>query len=78
MQDAVDQITKFLIKNPVCALILPVLMGTGGFFTNLIVALDDGTLDTVELHQLLSGANGVQTVVLICIMVLLKNQQRKR
>jgi hypothetical protein len=58
-------------------LALPTLLGMLSFFGNLAVALSDGKLDGMEFHQLFSSANGIETFILMIIMVVLKNNNIK-
>lgn len=44
------------------------------FIGNLVVALQDGKLDTTEVHQLLSSANGLETLILFGLLWALKKK----
>ena len=42
------------------------------FGQNLIAASSDGVIDSTELHQLMGGADGIQMVIIIGVMIFLK------
>lgn len=44
------------------------------FLQNLAVFMSDGFLDSEELHKLLTGANGFETILLMAIMLLVKEK----
>jgi len=57
------------------ALSVPALLCFVTFITNLIAALEDGNIDSAELHQLLSSADGFETVLLVIIMFVLRSKK---
>lgn len=67
-----DWLKNAIKNNPFVSLILPMGLGAGSFFVNLLQALMDFNIDSAELQQLLASANALQTVLLIIIMFALK------
>lgn len=47
-----------------------------GFVTNLLAALSDGTIDSKETHELIAGANGVEAIVLLIVIYMLKRHKK--
>ena len=70
-----DWLKQIIKSHPHFAISIPMLLSCASFFGNLFTALSDGQLDGNELHQLLSSANGFETVLLIVIMVALKGKK---
>lgn len=70
-----EWLNDLIKKNPFAALFLPTGLGGLTFFGNLFIALSDGNLDGYELHQLLSSASGLETFLLVIIMVALRNDK---
>lgn len=67
---------KQIIKNhPNFAISVPTLLSCASFFGNLFTALSDGQLDGNELHELMSSANGCESLILIAIMVALRQKK---
>ena len=65
------------IKNkPHLALSVPMLLCFITFITNLVASLRDGVIDSAEFHQLLSTADGFETVVLVIVMIALKDKKK--
>ena len=62
--------------KPHLALSVPTVLCFISFVTNFIAAIKDGNIDNNELHQLLSSANGFETVVLVVIMFVLKDKKK--
>ncbi len=67
-----DWLNIFIKKHPIVSLIIPTSIGGLSFFGNLFISLSDGTIDTNEFHQLMSSANGFQTIILLVVMGALK------
>jgi hypothetical protein len=63
-----EWLNNFVKKHPIVSLIIPTSIGGLSFFGNLFIALSDGTIDTNEFHQLMSSANGFQTLLLLIVM----------
>lgn len=64
---------KTLVKEkPQTVLSAPVIIGLFSFVSNLFIALSDGKIDSTELHNLMSGASGFQTIILIVVIFVLK------
>ncbi len=55
---------------------VPALLCFVSFVTNLFLALSDGVVDSNELHQLLSTADGFESVVLFIVMLVLKGKKK--
>ena len=71
-----DKLRKILKEKPHIALTVPALLCFTTFLTNLFAALSDGNIDSNELHQLLSTADGFETVVLFAVMLVLKGKRK--
>ncbi len=67
---------KFLRSNAHVVITVPALLCFVTFITNLISALRDGNIDSVELHQLLATVDGFQTVVLCLIALALRDKKK--
>lgn len=63
-------------ENPNLVLSVPAVLCFITFVTNLVAALKDGVIDSSELHQLLSTADGFETVVLVVLMLILKRKKQ--
>jgi hypothetical protein len=63
-------------EKPHLVLSVPALLCFLTFITNLFAALKDGNIDGNELHQLLSTADGFETVVLLIVMVVLRDKKK--
>lgn len=67
---------KEKIKNhPHLALAVPTLLSCVSFVGDLVNALTDGRIDGAEFHNLFSSANGLESIILIVIMVALKQKK---
>lgn len=66
------KLAEAIIENPITALAIPAVFGAGSFITNAFIVLSNGDIDSNSLHNLLSGANGFQTVVIGFIMIALQ------
>lgn len=71
-----EWLKELIKKNPFASLILPTTLSGFSFFGNLFSSLSDGVIDEGELTQLLSSANGLETILLIIIMLALKNKDK--
>lgn len=65
-----------LKEKPHLVLSVPALLCFVTFITNLVASLKDGNIDSNELHQLLSTADGFETVVLVIIMLALRDKKK--
>lgn len=64
---------KELLKNkPLVGLVPAAGMGVLTFVGHLLIALGDGQLDGNEVHQLMSSASGLETAVLVLVILALK------
>lgn len=72
-----DWLKELIKKNPFVSLLIPTGIGGFSFFGNLIAAMSDGQIDSMEMHQLMSSADALQTVVLIVVMFALKGNKNK-
>jgi hypothetical protein len=70
------RLLSLLKKNPHVAISVPTILCFITFITNLVSALSDGVIDSTELHQLLSTADGFETVLLFVIMIVLRNKKK--
>lgn len=71
-----DKLLEFLRNKPHVALSVPTVLCFVTFLTNLFSALTDGVIDSNEYHQLLSTADGFETVVLFAVMLVLKQKKK--
>lgn len=67
---------KNMKLKPYHALTVPAVLCFITFLTNLIASLQDGNIDSNELHQLLSTADGFETVFLVIVMVILGKRSK--
>lgn len=67
---------KKIKDNPHRALSIPALLCFVTFITNFIASLKDGKIDSNELHQLLSSADGFETVILVIIIMVLREKKK--
>ena len=71
-----DKLRKYLKERPHVAISVPAVLCFLTFVTNLITALKDVNIDSAELHQLLSTADGFEAVVLFAVMLALKDKRK--
>lgn len=71
-----DKLRKMLKEKPHIAISIPAILCFLTFITNLVASLKDGNIDSSELHQLLSTADGFETVVLFAVMLVLKDKKK--
>ena len=74
----IDKITDWVSNNLIKAIIAPAAISGVSFFTNLSLALSDGEIDTTEFHKLMSGANGVQFLILLAVIIYLKRDKNDK
>lgn len=67
-----DWLNTLVKEKTTTCLSAPVFIGVFSFLSNLFIALSDGKIDSTELHNLMSGASGIQTVILIIVVYFLK------
>jgi hypothetical protein len=70
------KLIRYLKSKPHTALGLPAILCFITFITNLVMALRDGNIDSNELHQLLSTADGFEAVFLVLIMLVLNKKKK--
>jgi hypothetical protein len=70
------RIRQKIKENPHLVLSVPALLCFITFITNLVAALKDGVIDSSELHQLLSTADGFETVVLVVTMLVIGRKKK--
>lgn len=70
------KIRKYLKSKPHIAISVPAVLCFVTFITNLITAFQDGNIDGNELHQLLSTADGFETVVLFMVILVLRDKKK--
>lgn len=71
-----DKLRKYLKSKPHMALSVPAVLCFVAFITNLIAALRDGNIDANELNQLMSTADGFETVLIVLIMLVLRHKKK--
>lgn len=67
-----EWLKKFLENKLLSVLSISSLISLFIFLANLIAALRDGILSDSEVHTLMSGASGLQLLILGAVMVVLK------
>ncbi|MDE1829561.1 MAG: hypothetical protein KGI25_04495 [Thaumarchaeota archaeon] len=67
---------EYLKTNPHVALSVPAILCAIQFLMSLGGAIRTGIFDSNTINQLLSTADGFETVVLFVIMVALKNKKQ--
>ena len=70
-------IKKFvqMVKDyPALAMLPPTGLGIFTFIGHLMIAVSDGNIDTSEVHDLLQSASGIETVLLIVIVLILRRK----
>lgn len=70
------RIKKYIRAKPHHILSVPAMLCFLTFITNLFASLKDGYIDAHELNQLLTTADGFETVILVIIMVVLKDKKK--
>lgn len=64
---------KNVIKNnPGKSITIMGIISAGNFVLNLLQALKDGVITDTEWHSLMSGANGIEALILGIIAIVLK------
>lgn len=76
MGKSARKIRRKINQRPHLVLSVPAVLCFITFITNFIAAMKDGTIDSIELHQLLSSADGFETVVLVVLMLVLRKRKR--
>lgn len=76
MKKDIERLVKNIKTNPHYALSVPAVLCFFTFITNLAASLQDGNIDSVELHQLLTTADGFETVILVVIMMVLNGKKK--
>jgi hypothetical protein len=65
-------IKNLITNHPVKSVSILGLISAGNFILNLMKALSDGVIDDTEWHNLMSGANGVEALILGIAAIALK------
>lgn len=73
--DWLKSVNDFIRSNVNKVLLPATAMGGLTFLGNLFIALSDGSLDSTELHQLLTGANGAESLLLLMVMLAMKRSK---
>jgi len=69
---------EYIANKPHCALSLPAILSFGQFIAKVVDICKTGDLDPTTVNQLLSSANGFETVVLCIIMFVLKSKNKNK
>lgn len=70
-----NEFRKKIRSNPHVVLSVPAVLCFISFITNFIASMKDGNIDSAELHQLLSSADGFETVLLVIVMFVLHKKK---
>ncbi len=70
------ELREYLKNNPHVALSVPALLCFIQFLMSIFGAIRTGIFDSNTVNQLLSTADGFETVVLFIIMMVLKNKKQ--
>lgn len=73
-----DWFNDLIKKYPHLGLLPAAAMGIAGFVGNLAIALSDGDLDGNEIHNLLSGANGAETIIVMVVLIALRAKSKSK
>lgn len=68
---------KLIAKYPLLALSAPACLSLVQFIAHVIVALDDGRIDSAEFHSLMSSASGFEVIILGVLMIVVKKTRKK-
>lgn len=71
-----NKLRKYIKSKPELAISIPTILCFIQFTTDLINAIKSGFIDSNTMTQLLSSANGFETVVLVIVMMVLKDKQK--
>jgi hypothetical protein len=69
------KLRKKISEKPHYVLSVPISLCCISFVTSFIEAIKDLNIDTKELHELILNSNGLETVILLIIMVILKDKK---
>lgn len=72
----IDKMIDWISNNLLKTIIAPAAISGATFAANLSLALSDGYIDNTEWHKLISGANGVQLVILLGVVYFLKREKK--
>lgn len=70
-------IKSLIKKHPFLSLILPTSLGGFSFISNILAALTDNVINSIQFNQVLTGASGLQMFLLVIIMAALRHDKDK-
>jgi len=70
-----DNLKDWVNENASKAIGVPAALSALTFFGNLALALSDGVITQQEFHNLIASANGLESLVLIVLMIFLKKKK---
>lgn len=65
-------------NNPVVSLGLPSIISAFIFLGNLGVTVSSGKIDSLEFHQLMTAASGIQMLILAIAICALKEKKKEK
>lgn len=71
-----DDLRKILKSKPPVAIYVPLLLSFIAFTMQFITTVCSGHMSTDDMNQLMKNADGFETVVMLCIMLVLKNKKK--
>lgn len=69
-----DAFFHFIREHITKAVGLPAILSAANFAGNLFLALSDGVITKQEFHNLMTSANGVESLVLVVAYMALKKK----
>lgn len=67
------ELLRFLVnKKPVTFLALPTILSILSFIGGVLVSMSDGEIDSIEFHNLLSSANGIESIILLVFVIFVR------
>lgn len=67
-----DYILNWLANNLTKVIGVPVVVNSMSFLALLFQSLSDGVIDETELHNLLTAGSGIDLIVLVFVMAVMK------
>lgn len=69
-----DAFLRFIKDHITKAVGLPAILSAANFAGNLFLAMSDGVITQQEFHNLMTSANGIESVVLIIAWLALRKK----
>lgn len=72
-----EWLKNFIKNNPLHALIIPTGVGGFSFLASLMEALSAGSITITQLQELIRSANGIEFLLLVLVMYLMRKGKKK-